>query len=83
MVYLLLSTLTFGVYWWDKRAAVAQARRVPESTLQALAVAGGWPGALLAQQWLRHKNRKPSFQWQFWLCVSANVLGAYALLQPR
>jgi uncharacterized membrane protein YsdA (DUF1294 family) len=64
-----LSLLAFAAYARDKRAARLQARRTPESALHVLELLGGWPGALLAQRALRHKNRKLSFQWAFWACV--------------
>ncbi len=73
--YLVLSAFTFLLYSWDKRAAVAGAPRTPERTLQLLAFLGGWPGAVLAQQSLHHKNRKESFQLGFWLAALANVIG--------
>ncbi|MFZ5493406.1 MAG: DUF1294 domain-containing protein [Pseudomonadota bacterium] len=47
--------------------------RTPESTLHLLGLAGGWPGALLAQQLLRHKSSKPSFVAMFWVTVIANI----------
>jgi len=78
---LLLSTLSFGLYWHDKRAAIGQRQRIAERTLQLLAIAGGWPGALLAQHWLRHKTRKVRFQCVFWLCVASNIVLLYALLR--
>jgi len=64
-----LSALAALAYARDKRAARLQARRVPETVLHLLELAGGWPGALLAQRWLRHKNRKLSYQFAFWACV--------------
>ncbi|HVJ36442.1 MAG TPA: DUF1294 domain-containing protein [Stenotrophomonas sp.] len=64
-----LALLAFVAYARDKRAARLQARRTPESVLHMLELLGGWPGALLAQRALRHKNRKLSFQWAFWACV--------------
>ena len=70
--YLIASGVTFVVYAVDKSAAQRGRRRVPEQTLHFLAVIGGWPGALAAQQWLRHKSRKPSFLLAFWLTVVAN-----------
>lgn len=78
---LALSLLAFVVYALDKRAArIPGARRTPERTLHLLALAGGWPGALLAQRLLRHKNRKPAFQRMFWLTVATSVaLGWLAL----
>ena len=56
-------------------------QRTPERTLQGLAVIGGWPGALLAQGLLRHKNRKAAFQRVFWLCVIANITSVAVLLR--
>ncbi|WP_294772326.1 DUF1294 domain-containing protein [uncultured Rhodoferax sp.] len=68
-----MSLLTFLVYAWDKSAARARRWRTPESTLHLMALAGGWPGALLAQQWLRHKSVKPAFRAVFWATVVLNV----------
>jgi uncharacterized membrane protein YsdA (DUF1294 family) len=73
MFYLLASTVCFIAYALDKSAARAGARRTPERTLLLLGLAGGWPGAVLAQQWLRHKTRKQSFQGLFWLSVAAHA----------
>jgi len=78
-VSFLLNLLTFWMYWADKRAAQAGQWRTPESTLQLLALAGGWPGAWLAQQVLRHKSSKPSFRMVYGLMVLAHglLLGAW------
>ncbi|MCW3481802.1 DUF1294 domain-containing protein [Neisseriaceae bacterium JH1-16] len=67
--YALASLLTLALYAHDKRRAVAGGWRVPEATLHLLELAGGWPGALAGQRWLRHKNRKHAFQVVFWLIV--------------
>ncbi len=67
--YGLMSVVAFLLYWSDKRKARAEQWRTPESVLHALELAGGWPGALLAQQLFRHKTRKVSFQLLFWLIV--------------
>lgn len=79
--YALASLLSFGAYWRDKRAAQQSRQRTPERTLQLLALAGGWPGALFAQSLLHHKNRKVSFQQVFWVCVVANVAVISLLLR--
>ncbi|WP_246329889.1 DUF1294 domain-containing protein [Geomonas limicola] len=63
---------TWLAYFFDKQAARSDSRRIPERTLHLLALAGGWPAALLAQQLLRHKTRKVSFQLVFWVTVVLN-----------
>jgi len=78
--YLGMSAITFGIYAWDKQAAIDGAWRTRESTLQAAALLGGWPGAVFAQQLLRHKNRKASFQLVFWLVVIVNVAAFVVLV---
>ncbi|WP_160108534.1 DUF1294 domain-containing protein [Pseudomonas izuensis] len=67
--YGIVSVAAFLLYWSDKRKARADHWRTPENVLHALEFAGGWPGALLAQQVFRHKTRKVSFQLVFWLIV--------------
>lgn len=76
------SLLCFGAYALDKSAATAGRRRTPERTLLLLGLVGGWPGALLAQQLLRHKTRKTRFRVAFWATVALNVLAFVALLAP-
>ena len=59
---LLVSPVSFGMFWLDKRAAEKSARRVPEKVLHLSSLLGGWPGAVIAQQLLRHKSAKQSFR---------------------
>ena len=70
--YLVLSLITYFIYAWDKAAAQAGRWRTEEATLHLLALAGGWPGAMLAQRNLRHKSRKTSFRVNFWITVLLN-----------
>jgi uncharacterized membrane protein YsdA (DUF1294 family) len=81
-VYVALSLITAVVYAVDKRAARVGTRRVSENALHLLAISGGWPGAVVAQQRLRHKTAKRSFRRVFWLTVAANVLVFAALATP-
>ncbi|MBK5529519.1 DUF1294 domain-containing protein [Pseudomonas sp. TH06] len=67
--YGIVSVLAFFLYWADKRKARADAWRTPENILHAVEFAGGWPGALIAQQVFRHKTRKVSYQILFWVIV--------------
>jgi len=78
-LYLAASALIFVVYAKDKSAARRGAWRTPESTLHALALIGGWPGALIAQQMLKHKSRKQDFRFVFWVTVVVNC-GAFGWL---
>ena len=66
---LALSAVTFVVYALDKHAAQTRRWRTPESTLHLLELAGGWPGAWIAQQSLRHKSRKPGYRVVFWTMI--------------
>ena len=80
--YLALSVVAYGMYAADKRAAQTGAWRVPENNLHVVALLGGWPGALVAQQRLRHKTVKSEFRAVFWLTVLANVLGFVLIFSP-
>lgn len=70
--YLAASLIAYIVYAYDKSAARTQQRRTPERTLHLLALLGGWPGALVAQQRLHHKSKKTSFLVVFWVTVMLN-----------
>lgn len=72
-LYAVLGAVTFIAYAIDKWAAIRGHWRTPESMLHWLGVAGGWPGALLAQQLLRHKSSKPGFVAVFWITVVLNI----------
>lgn len=84
--YLLASVVCFALYASDKSAARARLRRTPERVLLLVGLAGGWPGAVLAQQWLRHKTAKTSFRIKFWCTVLVNVAlfvyAAFLFRQP-
>ena len=73
IAYIVLSLGTFALYSLDLSAARRRRRRLPEDLLLGLGLAGGWPGALVAQVLLRHKSAKPRFQIAFWITVVANV----------
>jgi len=80
--YVMTSLSCFVAYAIDKSAARKGGWRTPERTLLLLGLVGGWPGGLLAQQWLRHKSSKRSFQHLFWITVAANVAG-FVMLSSR
>lgn len=80
--YAVASAVTFLVYAVDKSAAARHAWRTPEGTLHFLALVGGWPGALLAQQFLRHKSTKAEFRTVFWGTVVLNVAAFVVFCSP-
>ena len=81
-VYSALSTASLIVYWSDKRSARLGHQRVPENTLHLLALAGGWPGALIGRQLFRHKSSKVSFTQIFWATVALNWLAFVLIFTP-
>jgi uncharacterized membrane protein YsdA (DUF1294 family) len=82
LVYVVASLITFVVYGWDKRRSVRGGRRVPEQTLHILELLGGWPGALIAQRYFRHKWKKGSYMLAFWTIVVVHIT-AWALWLTR
>ncbi len=70
--YVGASAITIVAYGWDKSKAKRGKWRTSEATLHMLELLGGWPGAFIAQQFFRHKNRKHSFQIQFLVIVVAH-----------
>jgi uncharacterized membrane protein YsdA (DUF1294 family) len=83
LAYLALSAVCFVAYAADKSAARSGGWRTKESTLLLMGLVGGWPGALLAQQFLRHKSVKASFRAAFWVTVVLNVTTFVALSSPQ
>jgi uncharacterized membrane protein YsdA (DUF1294 family) len=77
IVYGAASVAAAVLYAADKSAARRHEWRTPERTLHLIALAGGWPGALVAQTVFRHKSRKPAFRVVFWTTVALNC-GALA-----
>jgi uncharacterized membrane protein YsdA (DUF1294 family)/cold shock CspA family protein len=69
LTYFIVSLLTFIVYAIDKTKAHKNEWRISEQTLHLLELLGGWPGALITQRVIRHKNKKTSFQIVFWIIV--------------
>ena len=73
LLFMVVSLMTYLVYARDKSAAERSAWRISENTLHIHSLLFGWPGAIMAQQRLRHKTKKVSFRIVFWLTVIANV----------
>jgi uncharacterized membrane protein YsdA (DUF1294 family) len=74
LAYIIASIAAYMSYKAYKKAAGLGAWRTAEGRLLLLGLFGGWPGALFAQYALRHKNRKASFQVQYWFTVGLNLI---------
>ncbi|WP_077752863.1 DUF1294 domain-containing protein [Shewanella psychrophila] len=83
IAYFVVSLITFIAYARDKSAARDGQWRTKESTLQLLALCGGWPGAIIAQQSLRHKSQKLSFRIGLWCMIAINSAGFIWLMSPQ
>jgi uncharacterized membrane protein YsdA (DUF1294 family)/cold shock CspA family protein len=81
-LYAIASLVAFGLYVIDKSAAIANSWRVSESALLVVGLLGGWPGAIAAQQLLRHKSSKATFRSAFWGTVLLNVVGFLVAASP-
>ena len=72
--YISMGILTFFIYSTDKNYAKEGSWRISEKTLHILSIIGGWTGALIAQNKLRHKSSKSSFQIIFLFTVLFNLI---------
>ena len=78
-----VNVATMLAYGYDKHAARAGGRRVPEVSLHIMAAAGGTPGAFLGQFVFRHKTRDRWFRLVFWAIAAAQVVLLLAIARLR
>lgn len=69
ILYPVMSLVTYALYADDKSRAQRKDWRIPEQTLHLCELSGGWIGGFIAQRTLRHKNRKESYQAEFWAII--------------
>lgn len=81
-LYAGMSVAAFLMYAKDKNAAKVGEWRTAEDTLHVLSMLGGWPGAKIAQSFLRHKSKKMSFKVTYWITVGMNCGALYWLTTP-
>ena len=75
----LINALAFGLFALDKRRAETRAWRISERVLLQVALVGGTPGAMAAQQLLRHKTRKQPFRTWLWIIWAGQAAALVAV----
>lgn len=87
MIYLALlvivGVITYNKVRNDKRAAERGEWRTSECTLHTWEFFGGYLGSFLSQQTFRHKTKKTSYQFQFWVIVVIHICGIYYVCANR
>lgn len=73
LIYALMSLVAVVAFTIDKAAAVKGERRVPERTLHTIEALGGWPGALIALDLVKHKRQKRSYTLTLYLIAALHV----------
>lgn len=73
ILYIGCSIVAFLAYAHDKSCAETGEWRIPEGQLHMMEFVFGWPGAIIAQEELRHKSVKTEFRQMFMLASAANV----------
>lgn len=71
--YVVVSAFTAWAFAYDKEQARNRGRRVAESTLHLLTIAGGATGALIAMELYRHKTRHMSFWIIGWSALALHL----------
>ncbi|WP_375471953.1 DUF1294 domain-containing protein [uncultured Nostoc sp.] len=74
ILYPVMSFITFRLYADDKSRAQQGRWRRQENTLHLCEFMGGWLGAFVAQQRLRHKSSKVSYQVVFWVIAILHIV---------
>ena len=78
---LIINAASFLLMLTDKRKAVKNRWRIPESTLMLSAALGGSLGALAGMHLFRHKTRHLKFALGIPSILAIQLLGVYLLLR--
>ncbi|NLK12416.1 MAG: DUF1294 domain-containing protein [Candidatus Phytoplasma sp.] len=73
VVYAVMSLITFLLYFSDKRKAIKNKWRIPESTLLLSSFLLGSLGGLMGLYQLRHKTKHWYFVWVNWLSLMLHI----------
>lgn len=80
LIWIYLAAVNIAAYilcGWDKTAAKARARRIPEKVLFFISIIGGSAGMLGGMTIFRHKTRKPAFYIGIPLIIILQISAVY------
>ena len=81
---IIISGAAFHLYRKDKWNALSRKKfRIPEGDLFLVSMLGGWPGAIIARHFYRHKISKSRFTIFFWACMVINTVIFYYLINYK
>ena len=73
LAYAVMSLITFLLYFSDKRKAIKNKWRIPESTLLLSSFLLGSLGGLMGLYQLRHKTKHWYFVWVNWISLLLHI----------
>jgi len=82
LAYAAINIAAFAAFGIDKDRAERERQRLPENHLLLLALFGGALGAVVGQQFFRHKTRKQPFRTLLIGCVVVNIIVVALVLSP-
>ena len=74
ILVVIVNAAAFALFMLDKHCAQERLRRVPESMLLFVALAGGSAGAIAGQQYWRHKTQKEPFRTILFAIAASHIL---------
>ncbi|HCR30056.1 MAG TPA: hypothetical protein DIV79_08575 [Opitutae bacterium] len=82
-ILVVINLLAFGLFVWDKWSVKSAKSRVPEWKLLSITAIGGPIGSIVGMLAVRHKTRKRSFLWKFYLCAGLGLSVIWWALTSR
>ncbi|HIQ46763.1 MAG TPA: DUF1294 domain-containing protein [Sulfurovum sp.] len=79
--YILIGIFTYYLYAKDKASSQDGNWRISENTLHVFSLFGGWTGALIAQNKLKHKSSKTNFKISFFISIIFNIFLLFYIIK--
>jgi len=80
IIYMIIINILSGILFsYDKRAAIKNNRRIPESTLHMLEIVGGVFANMVLMYSIHHKNRKFRYYGVTWVVMMGWIVIIWTL----